>query len=177
MNIVRCPWCETEIPNPVITNCPNCGGPLSFSRGNDPGQRPPNAPREIPKLFIKKIKYSNNVWTILGIAFSFTLVLTIPGIIFWRKGLRMAQHELNPLMNGTVAHGTITSVRENTSVRINGRSPYVIEFTFDAAGQKMTGNVGNLFDENSREKKPGDKVWVVYMMDDPKQSSIWPPLT
>jgi hypothetical protein len=176
MAIVTCPWCETQIPNPSFTNCPNCGGTLSFSDGNNPGPPPPLAPRELPAKFIKKVKYSNNVWTILGIVFTATVVLSILGIIFWRKGLRMANAELNPLMNGTSTHGTITSVDENSAVKINGRSPFVIDFVFNANGRQMTGSVGNLFDQSSRSKKTGDKVWVVYMPDDPEQSSIWPPL-
>ena len=181
MAIATCPWCETQIPDTSFTNCPNCGGTLSFSQGSDPGPRPPNAPRELPKKFIKKIKYTNNVWTILGIVFTFafiwTIVLSIVGIIFWRKGLRIAREELNPLMNGNAVHGTITNVSQNTSVKVNGRSPTTIEFSFEANGQKMTGDVGNLFDQASLMKRPGDKIWVVYMPDDPNQSSIWPPLT
>ena len=59
---------------------------------------------------------------------------------------------------------------------MNGVSPYIVEFVFDAGGQKYNGTVGNIFDDVNLVKERGDQVWVVYMPNDPSLSSIWPPL-
>lgn len=181
MTIVKCPWCETQIADPTFSNCPNCGGTIALSEGDNPGPTPPSAPRILPPKFVKKTKYTNNVYTIIGIVFTipffWTVVFPIIGIILWKKGIKNANAELNPLMNGNSTHGTIVDVSENRSIQINGRSPFVVSFTFNANGQTMNGSMGNLFDASSKLKKPGDKIWVVYMLDDPEQSSIWPPLS
>ncbi len=180
MAVVKCSWCETVVPESSFINCPNCGGNLSLSNGSDPGPPPPPTPRFLPKQFVKRIKYSGNVYTILGMIFTiplfWTIIFPIIGIILWKKGARTANEELNPLMNGIATEGTITNIRQNLSIQINGRSPYVVEFVFDFQGRKVTGDVGNIFDSSVLIKKPGDKVWVVFLYDKPEQSSIWPPM-
>ncbi len=94
----------------------------------------------------------------------------------WRDGLRKAEEELNPLKNGTATPGTITDISDDTSILIDGHYATIISFDFEVDGKNIHGDVGNLFDEESRNKKVGDKIWVVYMPNDVSQSSIWPPM-
>lgn len=180
MTSVKCPWCETVVYQTSFINCPNCGGNLPLHSGSDPGPPPPSTPRVLPPKFVKRVKYSSNVYTIIGMVFTlalfFTIIFPIIGIILWRKGIRVANEELNPLMNGTATEGTITNITQNFSIKINGRSPFVVEFLFDFQGRKVAGDVGNLFDPSVLMKKPGDKVWVVFLPEHPEQSSIWPPM-
>ncbi len=180
--IVKCPWCKSQFPNSISSNCDNCGGTLEYQRGtNELGPKPPMAPRLLPKKFIKRVKYTSNVMTILGIVFTipffWTIIFPIIGIFLWKKGIKDANNELIPLEQGTATTGEITNIRQNFSIKVNNKSPYVIEFTFEANGKKYAGDVGNIFDLSNVCKEVGDKLWVVYMPEDPSLSSIWPPVS
>lgn len=179
--ITKCPWCRSEFPNSVISNCPNCGGTLEYQKNtNDLGPRPSVAPREIPAKFVRRIKYTGNVYTIIGIVFTvpffWTVLFPIIGIFLWRKGLREANEELIPLQQGAVVQGEIESVEYDYTKTINGKHPLTINFTFKANGQTHIGNVGNIFDSANKLKKAGDAVWIVYMPENPELSSVWPPM-
>ncbi len=180
MAVLVCSWCEIVVPDATFTNCPNCGGPLPLSNGTDPGPIPPAAPRILPDKFVKRVKYYNNAYTMIGIIFTipfcWTIIFPIIGVFLWKKGIRIANEELNPLMNGAHVHGTITSVSQDTSIQINGKSPYQVEFLFEFQGRSIAGDVGNLFDPIVLMKNPGDKIWVVFLPEDPNQSSVWPPM-
>ncbi len=179
--IIKCVWCRSQFMDTTITNCSNCGGTLEYKvKTGEPGIKPPMAPRELPKKFIRRIKYTGNVMTIIGMAFTipffWTVIFPIIGIICWRKGIKEANNELIPLEHGTPVLGQITSIKRDYTKTINNKSPFVVEFLFEFGGQKHTGNVGNIFDDIDQQKQPGDKVWVVYMPENPELSSLWPPL-
>jgi len=179
--VIKCAWCKSQFVNTSITNCSNCGGTLEYNmRSGEPGMKPPMAPRELPKKFIRRIKYTGNVMTIIGMAFTipffWTVIFPIIGVICWRKGIKEANNELIPLQNGSTVLGQITSIKRDYTKKINNKSPFVVEFLFETGGQKHTGSVGNIFDDVDQQKQPGDKVWVVYMPENPELSSLWPPL-
>lgn len=181
-HIVKCPWCRSQFANAVISNCTNCGGPVEFQKDKSTlGIKPLLAPRELPKKFVRRIKYFGNVYTMIGVIFTvpfiWTVIFPIIGIFLWRKGIKDANDELTPLMYGELTEGQIDSIEMDYSKTINGRHPLEVHFSFDANGQTITGNVGNIFDSVDQLKNPGDPVWVVYMPSDPNLSSVWPPLT
>ena len=105
------------------------------------------------------------------------LIAIIVGIFLWRKGIKDAKKELVPLEHGTATIGVITGIRQDFSKKINNESPFIIKFSFEAEGQKYSGDVGNIFDISVIYKKAGDQLWVVYMPEDPSLSSIWPPIS
>lgn len=180
--IIKCPWCKSQFTSTILLNCENCGGSLEYQKEtNQLGPKPPLAPRVLPKKFIKRVKYTNNVMTILGIVFTipffWSIIFPIIGIFLWKKGIKDAKKELLPLEQGAIAIGEITDIRQDFSVKINNKSPYVIEFVFEAGGQKYVGDVGNIFDRASAMKEIGDQLWIVYMPEDPSLSSIWPPIS
>lgn len=179
--LIKCPWCKTTYTNSNIANCNNCGGTLEYSKNpSDAGVKPEGAPRILPKKFIRKIKYTGNVMTIIGIAFTipffWTVIFPIIGIFLWKRGIKEANDELIPLQFGTPVLGKIESIKKDYTKHINGVSPFIVEFLFEANGNKQLGTVGNIFDNIDLIKKPGDLIWVVYMPEDPNLSSIWPPL-
>jgi len=180
--IIKCPWCKSQFLSSVLSNCDNCGGSLEYQRGtNELGPKPPLVPRLLPKKFIKRVKYTNNIMTILGIVFTipffWSIIFPIIGIFLWRKGIKDANNELIPLEQGTSTIGEITNIRQDFTKKINNQSPFIIEFTFEAGGQKYSGDVGNIFDRTNLSKAIGDKLWVVYMPENPSLSSIWPPIS
>lgn len=177
---VTCPWCKSQFYQPSHSNCPNCGGSLPVSDGSGAGAPPPPAPRELPKSFIRATKYTNNVNTIIGMVFTlvffWSIIFPIIGIFLWRKGLRDAKNELDPLKEGAHVQGEVSSIRVDGSKNINGKHPRIIEFTYVVDGRPYRGDVPNLMDPIDLWKKPGDKIWVVYMRDNPEISSVWPPM-
>jgi len=181
-NVIKCAWCRSQFVNAVLANCSNCGGTLEYSKnsGSDSGPRPPMAPRALPKKFVRRIKYTGNVMTMIGMAFTipffWTIIFPIIGIFCWRKGIKEANDELIPLEHGTPVLGEIISVERDYTKTINGKSPFTVEFLFTVGSQKHNGSVGNIFDNIDQQKQKGDKIWVVYMPNDPNLSSIWPPM-
>lgn len=178
-HIIKCPWCRSQFTNAVISNCTNCGGPVEFQADTSLlGPKPPMAPRELPKKFVRRIKYFGNVFTMIGMVFTipfiWSVIFPIIGIFLWRKGIKEANDELIPLEHGNVVQGEIESITMDRSKTMNGQHPFVVNFSFSINGQTHTGNVGNIFDPIL--KRRGDPVWVVYMPEDPNLSSVWPPL-
>lgn len=180
-SIVQCPWCKTKYPNTNLSHCTNCGGTLEYSyESDDLGSEPPRAPRVLPPKFKRRIKYTGNVMTMIGIVFTipffWTILFPIIGIFCWRKGLKTANDELLPLEQGKATVGKIIDVRTDYTQSMNGQSPTIVEFQFEADGKEHLGNVGNIYDSVHRKKKVGDSLWVVYMPNDPDKSSVWPPM-
>lgn len=177
---VTCPWCKSQFHNSYASNCANCGGSLPIAEGNGPGQPPPTAPRTLPKAYVRGVKYTSNIMTIIGMVFTlgffWTIIFPIIGIFLWRKGIKDANGELIPLQYGVATKGEVTSISTDFSKNINGRSPKILEFVFTANGQKYVGTVPNIMDPIEHWRKRGDQVWVLYMQDNPELSSVWPPM-
>ncbi|XDD46624.1 hypothetical protein AB3N60_00600 [Leptospira sp. WS39.C2] len=179
--IIHCTWCKSQFPDTKLSNCSNCGGTLEYSFTSDGlGPEPPNAPRLLPPKFKRRIKYTGNVMTLIGIIFTipffWTILFPIIGIFCWRRGNKTANDELLPLEQGKATVGEIIDIRKDFTQSLNGQSPTVVEFKFEVGGNEMIGNVGNIYDSVHLTKKVGDKLWVVYMPNDPEKSSVWPPL-
>lgn len=105
-----------------------------------------------------------------------TLIFPAIGIPLWIKGIRDAKAELIPLEHGAHVEGEITAIEYDYTKTINNRHPKELQFSFKANGQQHIGTVPNIFDPIELWKKPGDKIWVVYMRDNPELSSVWPPI-
>ncbi|HTF06049.1 MAG TPA: hypothetical protein VK826_18595 [Bacteroidia bacterium] len=178
---VTCPWCKSQFHQPDFSNCTNCGGALPVSEsGGGPGSPPPPAPRVLPKSYVRSVKYFGNTYTLIGIIFTipffWTVIFPIIGIILWRKGIREANAELVPLEHGAHTEGKITNIAKDYTKKINGVSPKILTFVFESGGAKHVGTVPNLMDPVVHLKQPGDKIWVVYLPDNPSVSSVWPPM-
>jgi hypothetical protein len=104
-----------------------------------------------------------------------TLVWAGIGVPMLLVGLGRGKRKLAALVDGAAVEGEITGVTVNRSVRINGRSPWVIAYGFPAASGPATGRAES-FEPHEGEREAGDKVWVVYLPSDPSVSTIWPPV-
>lgn len=113
---------------------------------------------------------------IFTIPFFWSIIFPIIGIFLWKRGIREAKGELLPLENGMYVQGEITAINVDMSKNMNGKNPRIIEFAFTVGGRAYTGDVPNLMDPVHLWKKAGDKIWVVYMPEDPMISSVWPPM-
>ncbi len=161
---------------------------------------PPPAPRPISPKYAWRLLYSDGaaiaalVFVLLGIIFGLvgagltlgiiTAFVGIPflllGIVFLGAGVallvwryQMAQRVVSVLRDGDATRGEIINVQQNYSVRINGRSPWVIRYQFRANGTSQEGKVTTL-NEPGQRLQPGKAVNVLYLPGAPNSNSIYP---
>ena len=159
------------------------------------GEEPPPAPRELPKGFAAKQLWLGNPLCMVGGIFMlvgglqfavFIFVLPLFSFIpliflglgatllhFGRKG---ARRTLNAFQFGRAVKGSITEVHRDTSVQVNGRSPWRIGYSFPAADGTTHENFARTFDESAQDRKRGQPIWVLVVDDQPEQNTVWPPV-
>ena len=185
---VTCPWCGTYYAiHPTTTNCKNCGGILPKGNSKELGEKPSLPPRQLPKKFKQKVMLWKNTKAFIGfifiivgiptiIAFGFGLIFCILGFFLFKSGRAEGKEKIMALENGIATEGEILDVSFDTSESINGRNPYQIRYIFaDKNGQQQMDTVKS-WDDNNAFREKGDKIWVVYVPENPQQSSPWPPM-
>lgn len=188
-----CGWCNTHFQT-WQSQCVSCGGPMPPLPGMALSAEPPPAPRELPRGFEAKQKWLGNAPAIVGAIFLlvgiiqfivFILVLPFVAplpllfiIIGWfvmSHGRRQAQKLLNAFRNGRPVKGTISEVFQDTSIKVNGRCPWRIVYSFEANGQNHEG-FARTFDASARERQPGQPIWVLVNDNDPTENTVYPPV-
>lgn len=187
----NCKNCGGSLPLPV-ENIP--------TPTTEPLLSPPLPPRVIPRNIIWRILLIDGwaitglVFLILGIVFGivgFALTITVVaifvglpftvlgfvflgsaiGLLIWRY--QIAEKTLNILKNGSASLGKIADVYQNFYVQVNGRYPWTIEFNYDVDGKTYDGKVTTL-SRPDLSQQPGRPVYVLYLLDDPAQNTIYP---
>ena len=201
MALVTCAWCNTSYSN-FQPNCSNCGGPLPSPPGADPGPKPPAAPRELPPGYIKKRVFSD-ASLMIGAIFSFIAILLftvfftislstgmmaflgasaliliifggVGGFLFYFS-FKKLRGRIRAFREGLSVQGQVTEIYTDHSVQINGRSPFCLEYRFNVGGVNYEGKV-NSFDSSILARQPGQPIHILYVEDNPKMNSIYPPL-
>lgn len=98
------------------------------------------------------------------------------GVVLLRFGLRRWRRRKSLYRDGAVAMATIDGVGYNSSVKVNGRSPYEVVWSFDLDGHRYH-DKQSTFDQRVFDYAPGDRLWVLYDADDPEASAEWPPFS
>lgn len=177
-----CGWCGSACLDPMISHCASCGGPLPLPRAQEGalielGPPPPPAPRALPAAFRREVLVFKNVYVIIGGIFVFvffwTVLFALIGAPLLYLGWTRGQKRLLALSNGATVQGRITDVDRDTSVRINGRSPWRISFEYPSPGGRAEGWV---YAWKRPELQPDDPTWVVFLPEDPSSACLWPPV-
>ena len=181
---LECPWCSSINYVAEETNCKNCGGPLPAVPKKDSGigrgKIPDDPPRKLPQKYIKKLKY-RNVYFIIGIIFVvpfiWSVIFPIIGFFLIRHGLKVANNKIAALERGIKAEGTLLAIYRDQSITINGRHPWKLEYEFKTiSGAKIEAIKTGAWNNNNRYRAAGDRLWVVYLKEDPEINAIWPPV-
>ena len=162
--------------------------------GRELGPPPPDAPRQLPRGFALRSLLTGNVTTILGCAFlgfavvmisamitkpSVTLAMPLgiflAGFFMFRHGWVTASNMLRAFRRGRAVRGEIYSLNEDKTQSINGKHPWMLIYHFLVEGQLCEGTVV-CWDTTVRQRSPGQALWVLYMENDPGQSTPYPPL-
>lgn len=163
------------------------------------GQRPGPVPRDGVEL---SVRHMPGGWVLAGIGIVFTaaaLILVLTGLglviggnagglflmlfplihlligvgtlwyVFGRRRRRLRIYRM-----GEVAMATIDGVGQNRSIKVNGRNPYEMTWSFDVDGHRFHDKKSS-FDERLLDFAPGDRLWVLYDPADPEESVEWPP--
>ncbi len=161
---------------------------------------PPPAPRSISPRYVWRLLWSDAwfivafIFGILGTVFALVgavltaivvtsfvgvpfliyalslLVFTIP-VGIWRY--RVAQRVLQVLREGEVTQGAITGTDEQSSVRVNGRHPWIVRYEFSVGGTSYNGKVTTL-NPLGPSLAPGKAARILYLADAPRWNSIYP---
>ena len=127
------------------------------------------------------------VFGVLGLVLTLAIVTAFVGIPFLLLGIvflavggvlltgryREANKTVRVLREGESGCGQITDVRENTSVQINGRFPWILEYEYQVNGQAYAGKVSTM-NRPGPQLHAGAPVRILYLATEPQKSSIYP---
>lgn len=181
---IECPWCKSV--NRVIneTHCKSCGGPLPAvshdNSGIKRGAPPPPPPRKLPAVYVRKIKYGNTMF-IIGIIcivpFFWSIIFPVIGFFLVRSGLRTAKRKIEALENGIKTEGILIDIYRDTRESVNGKHPWRLDYEFTTkTGHLIKSKKTGAWNSNNRYRKSDDKLWIVYIPENPEINAIWPPV-
>jgi hypothetical protein len=199
--MIVCPWCGTTYAT-FQSNCTNCGGTLQAFNETSSEVLPttPLAPRPISNRYAWRLLFTDGlgiaalVFSLLGLIFglvgaslTIAVVTAFVGIPFLTLGLvflvaggslflwryQAARKIVDVLRIGESAQGQIVKVRENYSVTINGRHPWIIQYQFQTNGQIQKGELSSL-NPPGPQLQAGKAVCILYLPSAPKWNSIYP---
>ncbi len=198
-----CAWCGTGYAE-FRPRCESCGGALPAAPGAPPVDPPPPPPRALPPGFRRRVLYTKNVMTMIGLGFTgiggfLTLIFAIiaiagrepslflgagfsalfltGGIFMLRFGLRRGRGILLAFEHGVATQGRVTDVYLDTSIKINNRSPWAVEYAFEAGGRSVRGKAHAWDADLVQELHAGGPVHVLYVENDPERSTLYPPMS
>ncbi len=190
-----CPWCTTTYVN-WQSQCKQCGGPLPPPPGMRLGDPPPPAPRKLPGTYVKRVRWTENIATLVGMGFTGVgLLMAVPmlvnklwlpalfpgffllgGVSMFRHGWKTAAGRLRAFGQGKAVQGRIERVSMDTTQQINGRHPWRVVYHFTIGDQWHEGQI-TTFDSTASLRSSGQPVWVLYNEADPTENAIYPPLS
>jgi hypothetical protein len=192
--MITCGWCGTKYTQ-FQPNCQNCGGLLPPPPGMQVGPPPPPAPRALPGGFERRMLWTGNVFAmvggifllvgvplVIGAFFLHPLAALIPmihctlGYLLLKHGRKKGLATVNAFKHGKAVEGEIAEVYQDTSTSVNGRHPWAIVYRFSAGGNQMHEGKAVTFDSDAQDRARGQKLWVLYVEDNPAQNTIYPPV-
>lgn len=201
-DLIICPWCGTNY-LVFQPNCKNCGGRLpavAASGSSDDIPPPPPAPRPVSERYVWRLLSANGtaigggilgllgfIFALVGAPLAFAGVTAFVGIPFFLIGtvllaiggrmfvgkFKDAQKQVDALRTGEATRGRITEVREDLTVRVNGRNPWSIRYQFEVNGHAYEGTVSTL-NSVGQQLWEGKTAWVLYLPTAPQWNSIYP---
>lgn len=189
-----CPWCTTSYVN-WQSQCRQCGGPLAPPLGQGLGPQPPPAPRKLPTAYVRRVRWTQNIATMIGPGFAgigllfslpmvvnklwqavFPMFFVVGGVSMFVHGWKIASSRLRAFRFGKAVEGKIYRVQMDTTQHVNGRHPLRVIYHFPVEGQMQEGVITS-FDTTAARRDSGQPVWVLYNETDPAENAIFPPLS
>jgi len=183
-------------PAPAATRAGGSAGGGGFARAPRQGfvaDPPPSAPREIPKGFVGRAEPVANFMRIFGVLFgglplvmsgiafgafgaggAFFLVFTVIGGALAAYGFSRIARAKRLFREGVAVPAVVTDAWLNTSVKLNGRSPMKIAFSYETPDGQMREATVSRFRVAPQLLVPGAQGYAIYDPDKPSQATLWP---
>ncbi|NNC42712.1 MAG: hypothetical protein HKO03_05690 [Acidimicrobiia bacterium] len=110
-----------------------------------------------------------------GLGVLVPLSFLVIGFAIGSSGVKVAKKRLLAWREGVGAPATVTWIGRDTSYKVNGRSPYMMKYEFAADGVMHTG-VRKSFNREIKRYGLGERIWIVYLPENPDLSAEWPPI-
>ncbi len=173
---------------------------LSANANEEQPPLPPAAPRPISQKYAFRLLASDGgaiaslvflllgfIFLVVGAGLTLGVITAFVGVPFVLLGLlflgvggavllwryQTANKIVSVLKQGEATRGEIIDLRENYSVTVNGRHPWVIQYRFEAGGQSHDGKVTTL-NQPGPQLQSGKAVCVLYLPAAPQWNSIYP---
>jgi hypothetical protein len=162
--------------------------------GQELGEPPPPVPREFPKGFAFRTRWSGNIATIAGGMFFMVAALffvaalkassffaLVPlffmtgGFFMFRHGWQHATRVLRAYRHGIASEGKVYTCSVDRTQHVNGNHPYKLVWHFSVEGHQYEGTLTS-FDSTLGSRGRGQPLWVLYYPGDPGQNTIYPPV-
>lgn len=159
-----------------------------------PAPAPPPAPRSLPPGFGPGYPFRNalamfalmfsGISVVLLVLFTLAgswfgaiipLVFVVIGVAIGSAGWRAATRRLEAWHMGTAARAVITWIGQDTSHKVNGKSPFMFKYEFEVDGVDYVGTRKS-FNPALTGLDLGDHIWIVHLPRDPTISAEWPPI-
>ncbi len=104
---------------------------------------------------------------------AFVLLFPLVGLGALFGAVRSKQRDRRAFRDGRAIGGTVTRVGLDRRVRVNGRHPLKVEWSFEVEGRQFTGSLSSLDPERLRDFRESDAVTVLYDPDQPQANTVW----
>ncbi|MFP2959215.1 hypothetical protein ACLEPN_15570 [Myxococcus sp. 1LA] len=196
---IVCPGCGHAVPVGAEARCEKCGAGLEAALSAARGPPPPLPPRRLTRAqraaVLRPQRRKPYVWgtlalcaglMMLPVALVFVWPLLLQSVIFmgmgvlfrrtsWPVALRREQRrQLQALVWGLPAAAEITRVERETMPSLQAGTVVRLDYVFTVHGQRMEGRMPSPHAADLL-RRPGERVWAVYVAEDLGSSALWPP--
>ncbi|WAM26153.1 MULTISPECIES: hypothetical protein [Myxococcus] len=196
---IVCPGCGHAVTVGAEARCMRCGASLEAALSAARGPPPPLPPRRLtraqraavsrPKLHKHYMLGTLALWAgvmLLPVGLFFLRPLLLQSVIFIGMGLlfrrtswpvalrREQQRQLKALVWGLPAAAEITRVERQVAPTLHAGRLVQLDYVFTVHGQRVEGGLPSPHALDLL-RRPGERVWAVYVAEDPGASALWPP--
>lgn len=194
-----CPACERSVPVGPEARCEGCGASLLEALEASRGAPPPLPPRRLTRaqreaILRPRLRAHHDLGTLflalgalmLPVALVFLRPLLLMTAIFlgvglllrrsgWPRALRREQRRrLQALRWGLPAPAVLVRVERHFVPTLEAGRVVQLDYAFTVHGQPLQGSMPSPHLADA-QRRPGERVWAVYLAEDPHLSALWPP--
>jgi hypothetical protein len=103
----------------------------------------------------------------------FVLLFPVLGLTLFGGAVRSNRREIRAFRDGQAIEGRITEVGLDRTVKINGRHPHKVSWTFEVQGQSYSGALTSMDPAALAEFQQGTLVTVLYVAENPRANTLW----
>ncbi|WP_255207760.1 hypothetical protein [Myxococcus sp. AM009] len=196
---IVCPGCGHAVTVSAEALCMKCGASLEAALSAARGPPPPLPPRRLtraqraavsrPKLHKHYMLGTLGLWAgvmLLPVGLLLVRPLLLQAAIFigvgllfrrtsWPVALRREQRrQLKALVWGLPAAAEVTRVERQVAPSLHAGRLVQLDYVFTVHGQRVEGSLPSTHAADLL-RRPGERVWAVYVAEDPGASALWPP--